>query len=530
MITNPLVDELERLFESLGDEPDRSIALQRVFALENPVTLEQLGNTLGLSRERIRQREARLRQRVNVGRRAFCKLLSGEVSRFANQIGEALPQGEALRLLPTPFSGTYSFRKITVQLVFFLYLAGPYELWGDLLLQKRLRADVESLRQQSWATLRRKRALTVEDADQFAEQHGITSPDIVNQVLDDLQSEHSNVYDLPCGKYVFEPRASDRAVRTLEERNRPVEIDQLARICGVSSGTLLNAISQDDRIVRLDRSSYGLRQWGAQEYNGIVGSIHKALELMGGSGPLEDVADWVTKHFDVSWNSVISYETSHHDFVTSKGVVRLRKPNEKQSLTDSRELGEVGDCLEMDGCPALRVMIDANLRRGSGRPVPRVWARKVGLFPGRKLSLGTGKSRINLSWVGNEPALGSLRAIASEEGWPQQGVGFLVPDGSELWTTWKHLPPDPLEEASAIARAMSSLFALPEPLQGHPLGGDFWMLLGERLGLQPRHRGPGMVLARLATRREKVVEPYVDALRQALLLSEAHGLVVKLDV
>ena len=530
MKTDTLIDELEELFESLGDDTDRTIALQRVFALENPATLEKLGNALGLSRERIRQREARLKRRANAGRGAFPETLSREVSKFANQIGGGLLQDEALQSLPTPFLGTDSFRKTTMPLVFFLYLAGPYELWGDLLVQKKLGTKIKSLCEQSWGTLRRTGVLTVDDADQFAEWHGIASPDIVNQVLAYLQSEHSHIYDLPGGKYVFEPRAADRAVRILEERGRPLEIDQLAQICEVSSGTLLNAISHDDRIARLDRCTYGLRQWGSQEYDGIVGSIHKALGLMGGSGPLEDVADWVTEHFDVSWSSVITYGTSHYDFVTSKGNVRLRKPNEKPALTDSRELGEVGDCLEIDGRPALRVMIDANLWRGSGRPVPRVWARKVGLFPGHKLNLGTGKNRINLSWVGNEPALGSLRAIASEEGWPQQGVGFVIPDGSELRATWKHLSPDPSEEAATIARAISSLFALPEPLQGHPLGGDFWMLLGERLRLQPQHRGPGMVLARLATRREKVVEPYVDALRQALLMSESRGLVVKLDV
>ena len=127
------------------------------------------------------------------------------------------------------------------------------------------------------------------------------------------------------------------------------------------------------------------------------GSIRKALAAMGGSGHLEDIADWVTERFDVSWNSVMSYACSHHDFITEKGIVRLRKPDELIDIAVSRDLGEIGDCLEIDGCPTLRVVIDATMWRGSGRPVPRSWATKLGLRPGQKLTFLAGKEHINLS-------------------------------------------------------------------------------------------------------------------------------------
>ena len=304
----------------------------------------------------------------------------------------------------------------------------------------------------------------------------------------------------------------------------------LAQRCRVSGGTLLNAIGNDDRLTRLDRNKYGLAQWGFHEYDGIVGAIHKALDELGDATPIDDVVEWVTERFDVEWNSVTNYATRHHAFVTSNGRVRRRGGNEEPTWTSSRQLGEVGSCLDMDGLPVLRVAIDANLWRGSGQPVPRSWADRVGLPPGQKMNIGTGQDRVALSWVGSEPAVGSLRAFASRNGWPDEGMGFLIFDGSTLKSTWRPLPPEPSEDASKAALAMDSFFALPDRSDVHPLGGAFWVALGARLGLQPLHRVPGMILARLEARREKVLDPYVDALRRSLLMSEARGLVIQIDI
>ena len=530
MTESALTEELERVFESLFDETDRTIAQRRTLCLENPETLEVLGADLGLSRERIRQREDKLRRRIQRGARNFTGSLSNEIHRFSSRIGDALIQEDAASHLPKSLSESASFREPTTPLLFFLYLAGPYALWEDLLVRQDLRTKVRSLSEQTWAALRCNKKVTVEEADRFADWHGITSPDIVNQVLDNLQSKHAHVYDLPGGNYVFEPKAADRAVRELQTQGVPLNIEELSKRSGVSAGTLRNCVLSDERIVRLDRSMYGLREWGHEKYDGIVASIHRAIDVMGGHGQLEDIADWVTRHFNVSWNSVVAYASSHHGFLTSNGVVRVRKPDDPPAVADYRELGEVGDCLEIDGLPALRVKVDQSLWRGSGHRIPRNWAVRAGLSPGQKLNLENGTGAINLSWVGREPTLGSLRSLATENGWPQSGLAFIILAEDELRSIWRQYPPEPSEDPATIARAMGCLFAFAEPTQRHPLSGDFWMLLGERLGLQAHHRVPGTILARLKSRREKIVEPYVEALRESLLISEARGLVIQLNI
>ena len=524
-----ILEELGQIFHSLGDRKDLDIAARRVLALQDKTNLDVLGQDFGLSKEAVRQREAKVESRIVARRTALSETISAEVSEYAALVGEGLDLNDALRALPAPLVEEETKESVTL-LRLFLYLAGPYEIWNGVLIRADLTKKAGSLRRKLWNLLQRNRVLTIDTADQCAERLGIQSPGVVNKILATIKTEHSHVYVIHGGTYIYLPKAADRAIRALREQNSPLALSQLAQICGVSQGTLLNAVSNDDRIVRLDRDRYGLIQWNFYEYDGIVRSIHKALEALGDMVPLDRVAEWVTEQFNVEWSSVISYATRHHDFVTSNGKVRRRRNDEEPDWTRSQELGSVGDCLYIDGRPALRVVIDANLWRGSGQPVPRAWADKAGVKAGLKKNIGIGHDSVTVSWVGSEPTLGSLRALALKHGWPQEGIGFLILDGDRLVTSWRPLPPEPSRDAWEAAIAMNSLFALPEHPNEHPLGGAFWTVLGARLGLEPLHQVPGLILPRLRSRREKITDPYVEALREALLISESRGLVVQIDI
>ena len=528
-MTMNILEELGEFFHSLGDRKDLAIAARRVLALEDRTTLDILGQDFGFSREAVRQRETKVERRIAARRSALSKTLSAAVCEFAAQVRDGLDLNDAHRSLPACLIEGEESQSVALRRLF-LYLAGPYEIWHGLLLRADLTKKAGSLRQKLWNSLQSERVLTIDTADQYANRFGIKSPDVINKILESVELEHNHVYTIPGGTYIYEPKAADRAVRALREQASPLTSAELAQTCGVSQGTLLNAVGNDDRIIRLDRDRYGLAQWSFCEYDGIVGSIHKALEVLGDMTPLDKVAEWVTEQFDVEWSSVISNATRHYDFVTSDGKVRRRRNDEELDQISSHELGEVGDCLYIDGHLALRVVIDANLWRGSGQPVPRSWANKASVTPGHKMNIGTGQDSVTVSWVGSEPTLGSLRALASKNSWPQEGIGFLILDGSKLITTWRPLPPEPSEDAFKAAMAMDSLFALPTHPNGHPLDGAFWTTLGARLGLEPLHQVPGVILSRLGSRREKITDPYVDVLRKALLISESRGLVIQIDI
>jgi len=448
---------------------------KRVLCLGRPNTRREIGKEFGITQEWVRQIERGIRRRLFHKRRQLSEQLSVVVKQFRTDIGEGIILEEAKQLLSE--AGVTSGATLTfdVSTTLFLYLAGPYHIWNDLLVLSTFVNKLESLRQKFWNHLQQS-VLTIEQADELANTLGIHSPDIVNSVLTELQHRYSHLYNLSGGRYAYYPHAVDRAVMYLENEAQPMDVDSLAALCGVSSGGLLNAMSLDDRLVCVDRRTYGLRSWGFKEYEGVVGSIHQALEYFGGRAYLYDVADWITEHFNVSWSSVITYATSHRDFMIEDGMLRTRSSHEAVRGTIEKDIGAVGGCLIIDGHPALRVVIDSQLWRGSGRPIPRAWALKAGLNPGEKLVLGNNGRTLVISWIGNEPALGSMRNLALSDSWPEHGLGFIILADDKLVTVTTPPPPKPSTDANIIASAMNSLFAISHNNQGHPLSGFFGLL------------------------------------------------------
>ena len=80
---------------------------------------------------------------------------------------------------------------------------------------------MENLSRKLWNSLRDGHALTIEKADQSASRFGITSPDVVNNVLERIQSEQPHVYTISGGKYIYMPKAADRAVQESKDKVKP---------------------------------------------------------------------------------------------------------------------------------------------------------------------------------------------------------------------------------------------------------------------------------------------------------------------
>lgn len=523
-------EDLTEIVTSLCTPRDQQVLVDRMLCLEGRATLSELGKRLNVTQERVRQIEDNLRRRLISKKHYLSEELSNSIEEFANKAGEAFQLEDALQFLSSVGLETGDAGRLPATTLLFLHYAGPYKLHKSLLIQTRLVGKLELLTQRLWNRLQKNKVITVDDADDMAKELEIRSPDLVDGAITELQSRHSHIYEANAGRYSYGPTAADRAYTVLTDEAQPIDIESLSARSDTALPTLLNAIAADPRIIRVNRRTYGLASWGLEEYEGIVASIHRALHSLGGSAKLYDVADWVAERFNVSWTSVITYAASHHDFVLTQGILRIRRPDEEaRGSTNTRELGETAGCLLVDGCPTLRVTIDEHLCRGSGRPIPRPWAIKAGVRPGERLFLRSGASGVVVSWYGTEPTLGSLRDLMFHESWPDRGLGFLILKGSGLSTLTVPPPPSPSTEPSTIAAAIGSFFAFVPPAEGHPLAGSFWEALGESLGLQATQRVPGVILARLASRREPLVTPYVDALRKALLMGEARGLRVQVD-
>ena len=85
----------------------------------------------------------------------------------------------------------------------------------------------------------------------------------------------------------------------------------------------------------------------------------------------------------------------------------------------------------LDGVWHLRVAVDHDLLRGSGRPLPIGAALAAGLEPDLTLGFDFGAGSVVLSWSRSQPSLGSLRATALARGGSDGDVMFLPLSGPE---------------------------------------------------------------------------------------------------
>ena len=251
--------------------------------------------------------------------------------------------------------------------------------------------------------------------------------------------------------------------------------------------------------------------------------MHKVLEECGGRASVSEIANRVSKKYNLSRGSVRQYAVGHYDFILENGLLRARNDMDTPTEPPEPDLGEVSGCLMIDDQPALRIPIDNNLWRGSGREISRAWAIKAGAKPGEKMVLGHKGHSITLSWLGKQPAIGSMRELAIQEGWPRKGFAFIILSETGLKTSHTSFTPEPSSDPNDAVEAISALFAMPCEWSGHVASPVFWLTLGERLNLPPEQRLPDIILDRLAVRRERLVAPFLGPLRKAWLTTAGGG-------
>jgi hypothetical protein len=359
----------------------------------------------------------------------------------------------------------------------------------------------------------KERTLTMHEANKIGRRTGVNSPRLLSQILFDLKAKYRDIYHLIDGRWEYKPRVPDRALLFLEEAGHPLEFEVLAEKCRTTYHNLVNRISPDDhQIVRVGRHSYGLRKWGYVPYSGIVGGIHDVLEESGGQAEIEYIVDKVAEQYGVSTESVKQYSKVHRDFILENGLLRVRNSQDLAPGPSLIDLGQVSGCLYISGQPAVRIRINDSLWKGSGWATPKVWASKVGGHPGEKILLGNKDRGVILTWLGKEPSLGSMRKLAFQDGWPNEGFAFIIVSPTGLHTLTMPLPPGPKKDPKVIVKAVSSLFAMPE-CQEYPPSTPFWLTLGSRLGLSPDQSEADFVLKRLKSRRDRLLAPYLKMLR-----------------
>jgi hypothetical protein len=389
------------------DDLEREILRDRILSINSPVTLNEIARRYGISRERVRQIETRAKDRLGI-------LVNSPLGRLATtltqRLGTAVP---AFSQDVTEFADiVHQYSDPVLIRLLLLYFAGPYRSADGWILSLPNREALDETRQS-----------LLNAADQF----GLVSDSAVSDVLDraGIRSEwHDDwISQLACLKRIgdrylrWDGTTLDRLERLLRLRGKPATAEELVADLGETLNTrgIKYRLMDDPRFVRINKQSqFALPEWGFDEYTGITDEIAQEIGRCGGIADAEHLVRTISSTYGVAETSVRSYLAAPMFIRSTSGAIRLRNDNDERFPIDIDLRSAPDCCLTPDGW-SLRVPVDSDVLRGSGKSISAAFAAHIGVLPGDKINVSGPESMITVSWPRSSitgPSVGSLRAEA----------------------------------------------------------------------------------------------------------------------
>ena len=390
---------LDGLISELG-EKEREILSRRI-ATTHPDTLDALGIGFGVTRERVRQIEAKLRPRIQNWLDPN-SALGMQAAALRQRIYPVAHRIEVLQDIPS-----VDGRVLDSDLPAWLFLDkidDEFESNGEWLAMPSL--DVV----QAETQLR---------FEQISGPHSSVSSEQLFEVLLPWTGlsearlsewlEYSGYLRVRDGWALLGRRSLPNYVAAyLEQSGAGMAIDEINRAIpwDHSLSSLRNALAEDDRFISVARGEWELRSWGGTEYSGIKAAISSAITTNQGVVALEALISDLVLRLNVSENSVRTY-ASGWPFVAEKGLVRFA--TERKSRP--RAPGLTRNVYMGDGQVRFRIRINFDHLRGSGSPLPSGLAAALGMVPGERRQYVGPLGTVGVAWSGTQPQLNSIRQI-----------------------------------------------------------------------------------------------------------------------
>ncbi len=396
---------------STFDERELQILRLRVWGRGGGPTLEAIGEDAGLTRERVRQLQVRcsreLRDRLNGPRLAPIVDRAEELQ---------LRLGMYVRLDSERYAAALSWalRDISPDLLsdaelLFSWLAGPYTEHGGWAVSgggtpiKQIRAQLEE----------------VAGDDGFLSEADLRTELGRFSIHDDQHSAWMESFGrfqrLDDGWFCGGQNVIDAAVRLLRLRGRPMSAEEILEDLDrdASLRSVRQRLFEDDRVHRVTKSRFALREWAMDEYTSVAQEMVEEIERSGGSVPIDELVQRLAVRHDISPASVRMYAGRPMFRVDAAGVISVR---DEGSYEVGSDLAATPGCYEIaPGVASWRVRVDGEILRGSGRRVPEPLAGWLGLRPGSQREWNHSGGTMLLSWTAwGQPTIGSLRSFVDQ--------------------------------------------------------------------------------------------------------------------
>lgn len=439
--------------EVLGriDERLRRILRGRVWPSPVRATLEELGEGLGMTRERVRQIESRgvADLRALLDQEHFSPIFD-RVFDLRRRLGTAVPiQSPEIAAARRWATRDVEPRDKGDAWDLLVWLAGPYRVSPDWLVLRDDGPDPKG------ADLRSR-----------AESSGFISDEVTAAALDEvgIRPEWHAAWIDRCGAFLRVEGGLldatggilDQALRYLEFRGVPLTVEEILEAIGradASARGIRQRLFEHPRVARVSKTEVGLREWGGEEFTTIPDEMVEEIERSGGALLLDVLVERLVEAFGVSATSIRMY-AGRPMFITDRdGSVRVRGPeDEPYELRD--DLSTVAGCYELTPTTAAwRVRVDRDVLRGSGRHIPEQLAGWLRLRPGATLTVANRSHPLPLSWrPWAQPDIGSLKSFADELGARLDDWLVLVFDRAGIVDVRLvgDEPTDPLERLAAM--------------------------------------------------------------------------------
>ena len=333
-----------------------------------PKTLQETGDALGITRERVRQVQVRIESKIQ-------KRNSGHIDAMAKFLGSQLPkvlneEGLDQRLLAI-FHHDASKAGFLARSR--LKSALSYKKRGSILLNH----EAEEL------------LCAMEDrAREEADDVGLVDEKVLESCLPSEDWVPCFPILIACmtlkcisGQLCLRDTAKSRVKSALLQIGRPATRDEISVKCGLSPTQVGGAISNIPSIVRADLKRWGLRDWIEDEYDGITGEILQRIEENGGVASARSLMREIPEKFGVSESSVRAYLGTAQFDVYQDEVRVAANP-----VFDLLPLREVVSGIDSDGCPYWNFRVEDRYFEGySLSAVPYEIAKALGCVAGESI-------------------------------------------------------------------------------------------------------------------------------------------------
>jgi hypothetical protein len=394
--------DLNGAFEDLeGHVPDFEIFRRHRLVEDGAPTLQELGDELGVSRERIRQRESHMRDLIARRMADEDWPIRIAVDQLTRRVGGlALCEGLPALFASIDPGGGGELADAPHRQALLLHLGG-YSISGVWVQSNDLDTRTDAL---LWA-LTQDSPVVIEDVVRELDAFGIRRP------LRVAWLESRADFRVFSGLVGRKCDALENAVGILEEARRPLEISELlARTTSTAApATFRERLHHDKRFLRCGVRHYGLREWGGEEFTTIAEKMEASIEQSGGGLDLDVLARSLVERFGVAGASVRKKARTPRFAIDSVGRVSRQVGG---FAVPRAPLVLTRHCFHLDQGWALKLTVTEYLLHGANSRMPLSFARAIGLQVATSATYASRFGDLGACWpryAASAGRLGSLR-------------------------------------------------------------------------------------------------------------------------